>query len=343
MIYAWLSISKGCLNYANGLIEQETDKLLHLHGERKTYSIFEYLSDRDIEYINDFCSFVIIPGCTTLHDSTKGVDLSPQEIINDPRRGYKATTRLKDIRVPIYDIGGAFGSNEPTLNVAKYIHQPIGVRDPFTDDILKKNGIKSILVGCPTLFVGNATDWGYSNNGPIVFNFGAGSIDEQVKVLELLNNIYPNILIVLQEKDQIDIVKKYHLANKLVAYSNVSKILSLYKNAKCVITGRLHAVLPSIALGTPVIFIRTHESRRFSLLEHLTLPINDVKDIMGILRYLDDIEINIFQDHLLFIKIRHLKKKYLEYIEYINRETSKHTGINPVRKNRRFGPVKRLN
>lgn len=318
MTYAWFSISKGCLNYANGLIEQETDKLLKITGDRKIYSIFEYLSDIDIEYINNNCSFVIIPGCTTLHDSTKGIDLTPQEIIDDPRRGYKATTRLKDIKVPIYDIGGAFGSNEPTLNVAKYIHQPIGVRDPFTDDILKNNGIKSILIGCSTLFVGNATNWEYSNNGRVVFNFGAGLIDKQVKLLMQLNNMYPNIFIVLQEKDQIDIVDKYHLNNKLVAYHNISEILSLYKNAKCIITGRLHAALPSIALGTPVIFIETHESGRFSLLEYLTLPINDIKDTSGILRHLDDIEKKRFPSNLIFSKIRQLKEKYFNYIEYIN-------------------------
>lgn len=322
MTYAWFSISDGCLNYANRLIEQETEKILKIKGIRKSYSVFKYLSDKDIAYINSNCSFVIIPGCTTLHDSTKGLDLAPQEIIKDQRRGYKATARLKDITIPIYNISGAFGSNEPTLKVAKYIEQPIGVRDPFTHAILKKNNIKSIFIGCPTLFVGQVKNWQY-HNGPIIFNFGAGSIELQIELLNKINKIYDNVIIVLQEKNQKNIIKQYKISNRCIEYGNPNSILSLYNKAFCVITGRLHAALPSLALGTPVIFIKTHDSQRFTLLEYLGLPMLMPDDNKKIFKLLNDIKQERYQFNGIFKKIFFLKKQYSQYIKLINKKISK--------------------
>jgi exopolysaccharide biosynthesis predicted pyruvyltransferase EpsI len=48
-------------------------------------------------------------------------------------------------------------------------------------------------------------------------------------------------------------------------------ILNKYKSAKCVITSRLHAALPCLALGTPVLLINTQPDQyRFEGLKELT-------------------------------------------------------------------------
>lgn len=44
-------------------------------------------------------------------------------------------------------------------------------------------------------------------------------------------------------------------------YRRAYELLQLYRKAKLVVTGRIHAALPSIAFGTPVIVVQTYEDR----------------------------------------------------------------------------------
>jgi hypothetical protein len=51
-------------------------------------------------------------------------------------------------------------------------------------------------------------------------------------------------------------------------FARAQELLATYARASCVITSRLHCALPSLAMGTPVLFLaRTHDQYRFSGLQ----------------------------------------------------------------------------
>lgn len=63
---------------------------------------------------------------------------------------------------------------------------------------------------------------------------------------------------------------------------NIEERLKIYQNAKCVITSRYHAALPSLALGTPVILIPSdYEPSRYADLDGLINMCNEETFLQG--------------------------------------------------------------
>lgn len=120
-------------------------------------------------------------------------------------------------------------------------NEPIGARDLDTQELIINNGIKSYFSGCLTL-----TLQPYNNiekhNSVVVIDVG--------KQIEKY----------LSEKARIPFVNKTH---KMPMHNYtfkermtlVEERLKFYQGASLVITKRLHAALPCLALGTPVLLI----------------------------------------------------------------------------------------
>lgn len=138
---------------------------------------------------------------------------------------------------------------------------PVGCRDYPTVELLDENGIDAYYSGCLTLTLESANM--ENENKYIVVN----SIKSKplIKYLKTKTDlpIYDIYQLVMRSMD-----KKYlldpGLNQKLTSFYDYNEkflmaenLLNIYDNACCVITERLHAALPSLALNTPVLFINT--------------------------------------------------------------------------------------
>lgn len=126
-------------------------------------------------------------------------------------------------------------ANIPWIRQSRY---RVGARDPWTQAILKSEGIDSKLIGCATLTFPRY-------EGP---RYGVYGVD-------------------------VPCPDKYcqsfsHARDGTWTWQvqEAQRLLDLYRTAELVVTSRLHCALPCLAYGTPVI-IRRGEASRFSLLD----------------------------------------------------------------------------
>ena len=157
-------------------------------------------------------------------------------------------------------------------------HEPIGCRDIYTKKLLESKGIKAYFSGCLT----TTLDYGYKNLGKRKTDkiLLVDVYDDVVDLIRTSSSIMEQSEIISHNYDAniikhiphiLNRVIKHNTLNKLI-FSNLGKlrmkIISLMERlkkaeeqlqriatAKLVITRRLHAALPAIALGTKVIFI----------------------------------------------------------------------------------------
>jgi hypothetical protein len=135
---------------------------------------------------------------------------------------------------------------------------PIGARDLWTLKALQQHGIDSYFSGCLTLTLQNEM----SEKNDVIYctDLDKDCVDyirsqSSTTVVEELKHI-------ISREKVTDPEYRMHYAND---------ILNKYKTAKCVITSRLHAALPCLALGTPVLLINTQPDQyRFEGLKELT-------------------------------------------------------------------------
>lgn len=159
-------------------------------------------------------------------------------------------------------------------------HEPIGCRDQFTADTLKKKGIKAYFTGCLTLTLDSykvddseRTDdvyivdplYGYTTYKKVTYNF-------KRFIKSILNGTIFNIRkrdTHLKKIIDSDLLKKAIFINQEPAantytteekFEMAEELLKKYAKAKLVITSRIHCALPCLAMGTPVIFVNGFDS-----------------------------------------------------------------------------------
>lgn len=151
-------------------------------------------------------------------------------------------------------------------------YEPIGCRDLYTFHLLLNKNIKAFFSSCLTTtldknyFIKNSL-----RNEEIIFtNFKFGYLDkadEFIKNLTAYN--FKNITYLTHSFS----IKINHLERFRIAHS----LLKRYANAKLVITTRIHAALPCLALKTPVIFVnKKYDKYRYNGIYNLlnTIGIN---------------------------------------------------------------------
>lgn len=134
-------------------------------------------------------------------------------------------------------------------------HAPVGARDKATYDYFKSLDIPTYFSGCLTLTL-----------------LPDKNIKKQKFILavDVSEEIYQNIL--LRTKRPIIRMNTSHINNLSVEarFILAQYWLTLYQSAHCVITTRLHAMLPCLPFNTPVIGISARDSERFAGLIELT-------------------------------------------------------------------------
>lgn len=142
---------------------------------------------------------------------------------------------------------------------------PVGCRDLNTYNLLQENNIDSYFSGCLTLTL--------ENNHPKM------ELEESEKYVIINTTKYNEELYsFLKDKTNMNIYtifqstlfKNSKPINPISSFYNykekfylAEKLLNIYENAECIITDRLHASLPSLALKTPVILINKNPNSTF--------------------------------------------------------------------------------
>ena len=137
---------------------------------------------------------------------------------------------------------------------------PIGCRDMPTANFFKKLSIDSFFSGCITLTLPN---------------FKKETLEkEYICLVDLPPNVEKKIKDKLKDEDievrtythiNKDEKKPFHNLTWEERSKNVEKRLKIYQNAKCVVTIRLHATLPCLAMNVPVLWVlRDPKWTRFS-------------------------------------------------------------------------------
>ena len=146
-------------------------------------------------------------------------------------------------------------------------HGPVGCRDTDTLKRLQDAGIPSYFSGCLTLSFPRHDG---PRNGRVVFAdpFGPGDFARTCA------NVGDRWWTSIPESIRRDaIVVTHHVVPscpKDERFTRARALLDTYRQARLVVTNRLHAALPCVAMGTPVVMIEPrHEPARLSGLDHL--------------------------------------------------------------------------
>ena len=181
-------------------------------------------------------------------------------------------------------------------------HEPIGCRDYYTRDLLAKNGINAYFSSCVTL--GIERDKYLNNkipNGVIVI----GAFDRLKPYLDYKSPIKILLSLIKHPLRYLNYKIKLHKFNKhlykqnfeIKRYSQITKrsinsysegitladeMLNKIAESEIIITSRIHAALPALAMGLKVIFIdeglgHTNHKMRISSLKNYfhTVDLND--------------------------------------------------------------------
>lgn len=192
----------------------------------------------------------------------------------------------------------AFLSEESRQFLSKF--GPVGARDVATRESFKKNDIPSYLSYCATLTL--LPDKSVKKRDFILV------VDVPDKVFQVIKARTSRTVLRLDTYRMLDLTTEERFA--------VSEFfLSLYQSAHCVITKRLHSMLPCLALGTSVLAISdpSRDPGRYSGLIDLTNHLTEEE----------------FINHPEKFDLENPPKnstKYLEYAEGLAKEFSDFTG-----------------
>lgn len=175
----------------------------------------------------------------------------------------------KNNMIPSKDIFPLYISyhlDNPSMINSEYInylkkYQPIGCRDTYTTKIIHNAGIESYFSGCLTLTLGKTYKNKHNYNFRIIYITDCKLCEKHI---QLIMNYIKNITSYTNYK----IIYISHIYGKSInhkeRYEIADKILRKYQSAYLVLTSRLHACLPCIAMNTSVILIKEKLDTRFS-------------------------------------------------------------------------------
>jgi hypothetical protein len=119
-------------------------------------------------------------------------------------------------------------------------HQPIGARDPWTQEVLTTAGVEAFVSGCLTLTLPPRPS--ARAHGRVV------AVD-----------VAPECAAMLRARCGERLLEVSHIGDGIGdppgRFAAAERLLELYAGAISVVTPRLHAALPCLAMGVPVLFL----------------------------------------------------------------------------------------
>lgn len=183
-------------------------------------------------------------------------------------KGYPHFPRLSeafsDKVHPIFLSFALFGTLDPADVSYLKKYEPIGCRDAYTLEQMQAYGISAYLNGCITICFPRA-------KGRV-----AHSPNKKIFLVDIEPELEPYIPSELLQKS----VRETHAIEGDLQTSTLieaERMLSQYReDAELVITSRLHAAVPCLAMGIPVILAKNIYSSRFTWLDRL-MPVYCLK------------------------------------------------------------------
>jgi hypothetical protein len=261
-----LSITRNCVNRGNLIIEHATRRAVGVDEFSMELDAHAAIDDDQLERTRDL-DLMVLPGATLLE---------PED--------HAAAPGLARLRCSTLALGVALRSRDlgARLDVARWIHGdgagspggrsplPIGARDPFTHEALRAAGIESDLVGCQTFLLGVAERWTH-RQGPIVFAPGLGYQPPMAACALACAQMGPTTLLLHAPERQPAMVAHTNLTVRPL--ESALGAFETIRSASVVVTGRIHACLVCLVLGVPFIFLGPWYDSRYSLLDHLEIPL----------------------------------------------------------------------
>ena len=124
---------------------------------------------------------------------------------------------------------------------------PVGCRDQQTLEMFQGKGIDSYFSGCITLTLPQMPQTKENKSYICLVDLKPPVVK---KIKELLKNTDTEIKVMTHDCDYRDGKATWEERSK-----KVEEYLTIYQNAKCVITRRLHVTLPCLAMETPVVWV----------------------------------------------------------------------------------------
>jgi hypothetical protein len=200
----------------------------------------------DREFIGNFHSNakvnVIVNGW---YMHTKELDWYRKDV-PAPEKGWPPSSSIEPLLISIHFTRKfvPFAFTDEAIAYLK-AHGPVGARDYFTLWELQKRDIPSYFSGCLTLTLENP------------------SKSQKRKNVIYAVDISPECVDFIRSKTKCSVVPLTHIISQEMSLDRQKRleytrdILRRYQRAKCVVTSRLHAAMPCLALETPVLLINT--------------------------------------------------------------------------------------
>lgn len=180
--------------------------------------------------------------------------------------------------IPIF-ISTHFAMSELTQEQVEYLKrfEPIGCRDEFGNDLMSSYGIRAYISGCMTLCLSRQFILSHIPLKSNVIELEHGStgrrpyfIDVPKSLSDYIPDSYNSNAVFLSHLISLNNNTVMSNADAERLFSRVKQRLFEYlTNASIVISSRLHAIVPCIAMGIPVIGVFDNISYRFSWLDRL--------------------------------------------------------------------------
>lgn len=258
------------MSYKYGLLKSETanlgDEIQSLAAKRFLPRVDLYLDRDDLKHIESGQKIKLIMNGWFTH--------KPQN--------WPPSPCIKPLFISFHispHCARALTSNESIQYFKKY--EPIGCRDYYTRDLLRKKGVKAYFSGCLTLTLPRKTiarsketllvDLDKEalkyipkkklNTSVILDHCGYNPFIKKIRYLIFSSNSLRFFYKLVPLRLRNELSKRLHqpLSKKL---QRAEALLERYATAKLVITSRLHCALPCLAFETPVIFV----SKNFNLM-----------------------------------------------------------------------------
>lgn len=162
-------------------------------------------------------------------------------------------------------------------------YEPIGCRDYHTLNLFNKIGIKAYFSGCITLTLKNQFKEIDRNEEILLIDPLNSKIPNKLQK-KIINNIIPDSI-----KNKIQYISHFHndIKDNFSRLQYVENLIEKYSKAHLIVTSRIHAALPALALNTPVLFLDLgfnsyNDRNRFGgLLQHFYTLSNEFFPFLG--------------------------------------------------------------
>lgn len=150
-------------------------------------------------------------------------------------------------------------------------YAPIGCRDEVSYQYFKKHGIPAYINGCLTATLPKSSE---PAGGAVIFADAPKSVLPWIpKALLDSDVLFTTQQYVFHEDEIEDYQKLFHFVKEKYEFYQ--------KNARLIITSRLHVALPCTAFGIPVVLVKDKVDTRFAFIEKY-IPIYDKEQYQNI-------------------------------------------------------------